>query len=211
MDKEACPVITRETLLSLLNTEQRRQLKSYLDMLVMYNKRLNLVSRQLSPEQIQCIALDSLVPMYFKLVPDACSILDIGAGAGLSAIPAAILCPHSAFTLAESSFKKSTLLLKMVESLGLKNIKILNKRLSTYEIFCGKYFEIVTLKAVSYLKSYCCLFSALLKSGGKVVYFKGQRSACSERAEGFNFTNHPYIFQCGGQNKNLALWVFEKR
>ena len=75
--------------------EQIVALERYSQLLLKWNKVYNLTSIRNPDEVLTHHILDSLsiIPIYRSLYPGSISIMDVGSGGGLPAIPLAIMCP----------------------------------------------------------------------------------------------------------------------
>ncbi len=109
---------------------QYENLEHYLDLLVKWNKKINLVSDGEIP-QLHVHILDSLILYPFL---ECNEILDMGSGGGFPAIPLAITSPGTKFTLVESRSRKASFLQQVAITLKLNNLKIINARIETLEI-----------------------------------------------------------------------------
>lgn len=90
-------------------------LKAYVDLLWASNEELNLISRQMTFEElIDNHVIDSLLPLqYFPT--NIMQVADFGSGGGLPSVIYAIQFPHITFHLYEKSNKKQIFLNKCLE------------------------------------------------------------------------------------------------
>jgi len=111
-----------------INNQQQRLLKEYVESLLEWNTKINLISRK-DTENVwtqQILASTSFL-FTFELEPYS-SVIDIGTGGGLPGIPIAILRPDLRFVLIDSIRKKINAVQNIINSLGLKNVSF----------FCGR-------------------------------------------------------------------------
>jgi 16S rRNA (guanine527-N7)-methyltransferase len=112
----------------LLEESQRNQFKDYVNLLLQWNSRINLVSRRsvenIWTEQI----LHCLAPWTVVRFPESQRILDLGTGGGLPGIPLAILRPDADIVLLDSVRKKTDALREIVKALGLKRVSVATGR-----------------------------------------------------------------------------------
>jgi 16S rRNA (guanine527-N7)-methyltransferase len=118
-----------EEYLKELNVEttsgQIDKLLLYLEELIQWNKKINLVSRKLKKEEaLKKLLLPSLLP--HKIINDNEKILDFGAGGGITGIPLKIFKPGITLHLLESKYKP-VIFLEHIASLLNLNIKIIQK------------------------------------------------------------------------------------
>jgi 16S rRNA (guanine527-N7)-methyltransferase len=96
---------------------------------------------------------------------------DLGSGAGLPGIPLAIVLPRCRFTLAESRAKRSAFLELAVEQLGLSNVDVHAGSAETLPTGA----DVVTARAFAPLERSWPLAAGLLRVGGRLIYFAGER------------------------------------
>lgn len=98
------------------------RLEEYMDRLLWWNKRVNLVSRDVSRETLTLHVLHSTVPSLF-LSPNA-PIVDVGTGGGLPGLVLAILNPEIRVVLNDVQQKKCRVLKEMSRSLACDNVEV---------------------------------------------------------------------------------------
>lgn len=114
-------------LFSTLSEQQCRQLEGYADLLLRFNRRINLVSREdeahLKVHHIaHCLALTA------RAFPPRSAVVDWGAGGGLPAIPLAIAFPEVTVYAVDASGKKVQAVRAMARRIGLDNLYAWNGR-----------------------------------------------------------------------------------
>ncbi|HKL17739.1 MAG TPA: RsmG family class I SAM-dependent methyltransferase [Halalkalibaculum sp.] len=116
--------VPRETFSAVdkLIKEKREQLEHFLDRLLWWNKRINLVSRDVPRETIFEHIRHSLLISGLQSYKDSSLIVDTGTGGGLPGIPLAIISPEKEFILNDIVTKKVMAIKQMARTLGLKNV-----------------------------------------------------------------------------------------
>ncbi len=110
-----------------------------------------------------------------RLVPTACSLVDLGSGAGLPGIVLAMLRPESRVTLLEPMARRSAFLQECVTALDLGNVDVVRGRA---EEFAGRLAaDVVTSRAVAPLEKLAGLSVGLARPGGRVLAMKGSSAA----------------------------------
>lgn len=104
--------------------KHEKALAHYIDRLLWWNKRVNLVSRNVSRETIKNHLYHSLLLSQFEVFSSARAIVDAGTGGGLPGIPLAITHPQKQFTLNDIVSKKCLAIKQMVQTLGLQSVTI---------------------------------------------------------------------------------------
>ncbi|MEX1137004.1 MAG: RsmG family class I SAM-dependent methyltransferase [Balneolales bacterium] len=118
--------VSRETLMRLDKVFKGNSYKldKYADLLLWWNRKVNLVSRNSSKKHILEHIRHSLIPVALDLYSGNETILDTGTGGGLPGIPLAIALPDCRFVLNDISEKKCMVLKQMVKDLGLSNCEV---------------------------------------------------------------------------------------
>ncbi len=95
--------------------------EKYVEFLLYYNEKVNLISRQITHE-----ALNQLLSESFLLAGYVYNdvVLDAGSGNGILGIPIAITCRDKHVVLIEPRKKKSAFLIEAVGFLGLGNVEV---------------------------------------------------------------------------------------
>ena len=145
----------------------------HLDLIVEANLHFNL-TRIVSPREAAIKhVVDSVLP--WRLFQDAVHVADAGSGAGFPGIPLALVLPQTRFTLLESTQKKARFLESVVRDLKLPNVEVRPQRaeewLNTHPV------AIVTARAVAPLSRAASLFAPALRSGARVLFYKGPDAA----------------------------------
>jgi 16S rRNA (guanine527-N7)-methyltransferase len=100
-----------------LNDDARARLGRYFELVAVWNPRLHLVAPCPPAEFAARHVLESLTALPY--VPDGATVLDVGSGAGLPAIPCLVARPDLKAVLVEASQKKSVFLREALSRLGL--------------------------------------------------------------------------------------------
>ncbi len=104
----------------------------YLQELVKWNAKINLTGHKNEQKIIGNLFIDSLACTKVFLPETACSILDIGSGAGFPGIPIGIVAPQQNVTLLEPNLKKVAFLHHIIGVLGLKNVRVEPSRIEHF-------------------------------------------------------------------------------
>ncbi len=155
--------------------EKTEKLRYFQGLLEKTNKKINLVSRRMSPADIEMHIEDCL---EFTKHWDASGrvVADIGSGGGLPGLVLAIVFPEGIFNLIEADAKKSSFLSLAAQELDLANVRIVTRRVELVgrdEEYRGKH-DFVTVRAVSSLRVVVEYALPLLKLGGLLVCWKGR-------------------------------------
>lgn len=142
--------------------------------ILLWNRRINLVSERSAQEIVIRHFLDSLTPAPFLDRPDG-ALIDLGSGGGFPGIPLRIALPGLHLSLVEASRKKSSFLSHAVRTLRLDGVQVIRKRveeLTAGEAFAGR-FDTLISRAAFKLPDLIRTASFFLKPGGQLIAMKG--------------------------------------
>ena len=155
----------------ILSEYQLNQLDKYYNMLVEYNKNVNLTAITEYNQVLLKHFYDSLtLTKAIELTNQ--KICDIGTGAGFPGIVLKIAYPNLEITLVESLTKRCVFLNEVIKELDLENIKVVNQRAEEFSQNNIEYFDIITSRAVAKLNILLELSIKSLKIGGYYVALK---------------------------------------
>jgi 16S rRNA (guanine527-N7)-methyltransferase len=142
--------------------------------ILLWNRRINLVSERSSQEIVIRHFLDSLTPAPFLDRPEG-DLIDLGSGGGFPGIPLRIARSGLQVSLIEASRKKSSFLSHIVRTLRLGGVQVVRERveeLTAGEAFAGRYDTLVS-RAAFKLPELIRMASFFLKPGGQLIAMKG--------------------------------------
>ena len=139
-------------------------------LLLRWNRTYNLTAIREESEVVTHHLLDSaaLVPMIAKIAPEAKTLLDVGSGGGLPAVPTALLRPDLSVHAVDTVKKKVTFLAQI--ELGLKNFRAHHARVENLRL---SPFDVITSRAFASLADFTSLTEHLLKPSGVWLAMKG--------------------------------------
>ena len=144
---------------------------------------VSLTSVSFGPEAADVHLRDSLSGLSVPAIHEAERIVDIGSGAGFPGMPLALALPEASFTLIDSVGRKAEFMEVAAEALGLANVRVLAMRSEDLAGGEGReYFDCATARAVAPLVALSELASPLLRQGGSLVAWKGEREHEQEDA-----------------------------
>ena len=125
--------------------------------------------------------LDSLSGTVVSELDEPGRVVDIGSGAGFPGVPMAVARPQADFDLVDSVGRKTDFVSRVVERLGLRNVKAVNSRSEELAASGGREaYRVATARAVAPLSALAELASPLLEPGGTLVAWKGSRDTGEE-------------------------------
>lgn len=169
------------------------KLEAYIDFLLEWNKKINLVSRNVSRETVREHVIHSLIPIPLGMIEKHDKWIDSGTGGGLPGIPLAICKEERTWYLNDNVRKKMRAVADIVESLELKNVHTIPKSISLVELEKGT--GIVTKHAFK-IKDLLRLLGA--QPWKTIIMWKGVEDVEKEiRRSGkdLNVTVYPFNFR----------------
>lgn len=156
-----------------LDKKQIQQFYKYMELLLEWNKKINLTAIKEPKEVIIKHFVDSLT--IAKYIPQGVTLVDMGTGAGFPGIPLKIYRNDIKITLVDSLNKRIKFLDEVIEKLKLEGIETKHARAEEFGKN-SKYretFDIATSRAVANLATLSEYLIPLVKVNGKCISMKG--------------------------------------
>lgn len=162
----------------ILTDKQREQFDRYYELLIEWNKVMNLTGITDYDEVILKHFIDSLMLSEICDMSNVSALIDVGTGAGFPGIPIKIVYPHINAILLDSLNKRLKFLNTVIEELGLESVQTLHGRAEDYarKTEYRESFDLCVSRAVanlSTLSEYCIPF---VKKDGTFISYKGGAS-----------------------------------
>ena len=158
-----------------LTKKQEDQLKQYYEMLIEYNKHMNLTGITEKSDVYLKHFYDSLTLEKVVHLEKMNTLCDIGSGAGFPGLVLKIVFPNLKVTLVDSLNKRINFLNEVIEKLNLEDIVTVHSRIEDFgknKSYREK-FDYVTARAVANLAVLSEYLIPIAKIGGKCVCMKG--------------------------------------
>lgn len=153
---------------------QLNQLEKYYELLIEYNKVMNLTGITEKKEVYLKHFYDSLTLHKVIDLSSNYTLCDIGSGAGFPGIVLKIIFPNLKITLIDSLNKRIKFLNKVIEELELEGIEAISFRIEEYGKINREKFDLVTARAVAQVNILLEYAIPLLKVNGKFIAMKAQ-------------------------------------
>lgn len=156
-----------------LSEEETRHFMRYLDMIMLWNRKINLTSLKDEKDIIITHFLDSISASSF--IDSGSRVLDIGSGAGFPGIPIKIVRRGVRLTLIDSVRKKVMFIKELIRELQLGETSAVWGRAEDADngIKRGS-FDCVISRAVGGVSDMLDLSEPYLAGGGKIVLMRGR-------------------------------------
>ncbi|TVP96325.1 MAG: 16S rRNA (guanine(527)-N(7))-methyltransferase RsmG [Acholeplasmatales bacterium] len=153
-----------------VNPEQFNAFNTYYDLLVDWNKKMNLTAITERDDVFIKHFYDalSLIQAFPKA---ATTLLDVGSGAGFPSIPIKIMLQSLNVTIVESSGKRVRFLETLISNLDI-DVTLIEQRIEAFKH--KETFDIVTARAVASLNTLAELCLPFVKIGGVLLAPKGK-------------------------------------
>lgn len=155
-----------------LSEETTGTLILYLDLLLRWNRKINLTAIETPEECVTRHFGESF--LISKAVPLNGRLLDIGSGAGFPGLAVKLIAPTLEVVLLEPVSKKRAFLKEIARACGMSSVQILGERLEEFvQTQNPSSFDLVTMRAVGDLESLVPKAKVLLKGGGRLCLWVG--------------------------------------
>ncbi|MCI9039915.1 MAG: 16S rRNA (guanine(527)-N(7))-methyltransferase RsmG [Clostridia bacterium] len=155
-----------------LSEKEQNQFYQYMQLLLMWNEKMNLTAIIEPKEILIKHFIDSM--SISPYIEENEKVLDVGTGAGFPGIPLKIVLSQNNFTLLDSLNKRINFLNEVIRNLKLEKIETVHGRA---EEFCKiakrrEGYDIVTSRAVAKLNTLLEYMLPFVKIGGKCICMK---------------------------------------
>ena len=169
-----------------LSSLQVGQIRTYLDLLLRWNRRINLTAVRSAEE---CVTRHFGESLYLaRWVELTGNTLDVGSGAGFPGLALKIAFPAVQSTLLEPVAKKRAFLKEVVRACEMNAVEVRPERLEELVGHGGRdtdepqpagrrRFDSITMRAVGRLPSLVGTAACCLKSGGRLCLWVGREQA----------------------------------
>ena len=196
---------------------QRSQLLRHYELVLDANRLFNLTRVTVPEDFAVTLHADSLAIVAWSRDRGHCPrrILDIGTGAGIPAVPVAVVRPDWRVVAVEGTGKKARFVESVAEELGLDNLEIHHSRSELWRDHSG--VDAVAMKAIAPLDRCVALAAPHVRPGGHIVVYKGMSLSDVERANGLEAARklgldspcqYEYCLVNRHETLRRALWVY---
>lgn len=159
-----------------IKEEQKEAFMTYMNLLIEWNKKMNLTAIKEPEEVISKHFVDSLTILSYIKEED--SIIDVGTGAGFPGIPIKIMSPSNKVVLLDSLNKRLLFLEEVIQSLELQGIELVHARAEEggQNKKYRETFDIATSRAVAPLNILAEYLLPFVKVNGHCIIMKGSNA-----------------------------------
>lgn len=160
--------------LTPVSRETQTRLEKFVELLLIWQQKTNLISLATIPHLWTRHVADSL--QLLEMAPNAKTWVDFGSGGGFPAIPIACALADKTDTnvhLIESNGKKAAFLREAIRVTGVR-ATVHAERIEKYSLGPVESVDVVTARALAPLKTLCDQAFALIEQGAIGLFPKGQ-------------------------------------
>ena len=157
-----------------LNDHQLEQFQRYYELLVEWNKVMNLTAITEKEDVIIKHFADSLLLAKYKKLDESLSVIDVGTGAGFPGIPLKIAFPGLKVTLMDSLNKRVKFLNEVIRTLEMDDIEAIHSRAEDggRNAQYREKYDLAVSRAVANLSSLSEFCMPFVKTGGYFIPYK---------------------------------------
>ena len=181
-----------------ISKNQANQINTFVDNALEFNKKHNIFVRSNKEEVFEKDVFDCL-PLI-KNIDEKDKILDLGSGGGFPGILIGILKPQAQTRLLEKNQKKCYFLNKTIDTLELKNTKVIKTTLNDKNNL--EPYDLITARAFSSTTNILKLTKNNLVKTGQYILLKGRMEKILEELESIDTNKYKYEIIKIDNNKN---------
>ncbi|MGH9579084.1 MAG: 16S rRNA (guanine(527)-N(7))-methyltransferase RsmG, partial [Terriglobales bacterium] len=156
-----------------LSAKQLNAISIYIDILLRWNRKINLTAVRKPEEIVTRHFGESLFAARHLLEGGALRVMDVGSGAGFPGLPLKIHAPAIRLTLIESHSRKAAFLREVIRALQLADAEVFAGRA---EEFRGS-GELITLRAVEKFERALPVAARIMAPRSRMALLIGERQA----------------------------------
>jgi 16S rRNA (guanine527-N7)-methyltransferase len=158
----------------ILTSFQLQQFERYYEMLVDWNKRMNLTAITDKEEVYLKHFYDSISAAFYYDFREELALCDVGAGAGFPSIPLKIVFPSLKIDIVDSLKKRITFLEELAKTLNLDHVSFYHDRAESFgqKQEHREHYDVVTARAVARMSVLSELCLPLVKEKGAFLAMK---------------------------------------
>lgn len=155
-----------------LSSDQEEKMYEYYSLVQKENEKYNLTSITSPEAAARMHFFDSIMPS--GILPENCTLLDVGSGAGFPAVPLKITRPDISVTAIEATEKKCSFIEQATEEIGVEARVICGRAEELARGDLRESFDVVCARAVASLPILMELTAPFARKDGLLLYYKAE-------------------------------------
>jgi len=182
-----------------LDTSTKQKLIQYIDIIIDYKNKLNLVGESDKESIIQNLLIPSIIST--ELV-DRKNLIDIGSGSGVLGIPIKLVINNVRLIICEKNLKKIAFINDVILKLNINNVEIIPENLKNIDKNRLQNVEQLLIRGIKLVNIYEMLLDKFPR-GTSVVYFGSEEDTTTAPVQILKTIPMP-----GNENRKKPLFIY---
>ena len=189
----------------IIDKYDSNKIRQYIDLILEYNQKVNIVSRETSVDDLLRIAADCLVPFEY-IKPLSGKFFDIGPGGGFPSIILLLAFPSLSGTLIERTGKKAVFLNEVINRFGL-DASVINRDFieASGKLTPGS-FDGAVMKLVRPEERIFRKIASLIGKNGRFIYYGSPKNIDFKLPARFSALSYDYYLDDTERLRSITIF-----